>query len=189
MRSVPVQSDTVAAAAVGSTGLPPLPPPHPTSRAEPFFAPGPLVILFPRRFSEFPRPAPSSGIVGFLSEICTVRPAFPGHLPPPLPLPGPPSRSGQQALPRKRIWKWVQATVLTSFGLVLLLFRLPPAGQNRQCIFYNGAPSHRKPGPALTDDPSSFPSRVIWDPVNLPRSTSDRCDRARIARDFGCLAG
>jgi len=53
----------------------------PTSRAEPFFAPGPLVILFPRRFSKFSRPAPPSGIVGFLSEICTVRPAFPGHLP------------------------------------------------------------------------------------------------------------
>lgn len=101
----------------------------------------PLVILFPRRFS---RPTFASGVVGFLSEICTVRLGFPAPplsplspslFPPPLPLP----RSGQRVLSRKRIWKWVETMVLTSFGLVLLLFCLPP--RNRQCIFYNAAMS------------------------------------------------
>lgn len=70
-----------------------------------FFASEPLVILFPRRFSS---PTFASGVVGFLSEICTARlaPLFP-----------PQRRSGQRALSRKRIWKWAKAMVLTRVSL------------------------------------------------------------------------
>lgn len=130
MQSVPVQSMLL------------LPYPSHRSHSQSLFCfVEPLVILFPRRFS---RPTFASGVVGFLSEICTVRLGFPApppsslspsFFPPPLPL----LRSDQRALSRKRIWKWVEAMVLTSFGLVLLLFCLPP--RNRQCIFYNAAMS------------------------------------------------
>ena len=94
-----------------------------------------LVILFPRRFS---RSTFASGVVGFLSEICTVQLGFltpPPSLFPPLSF----LRSGQRASSRKRIGKGAKAMVLTSFGLVLLLFCLPP--RNGQCIFYNTAMS------------------------------------------------
>lgn len=71
MRSVPVQSVRAAA----STDLIP----RIDSIRRAFFAPEPLVILFPRRFS---RSTLASGVVGFLSEICTVRLS---SLPPSLP--------------------------------------------------------------------------------------------------------
>lgn len=126
MRSVPVQSVRAAA----STDLIP----RIDSIRRAFFAPEPLVILFPRRFS---RSTLASGVVGFLSEICTVRLSSLPPFPPLLrfllrnfPLP---SRSGRRDISRKR--KWVEAMVLTSFGLVLLCSALPSG--NRRCIFYN----------------------------------------------------
>jgi len=97
MRSIPVQFRPL--------------PPHPLHRShsQDLFCSGePLVILFPRRFS---RPTIASGVVGFLSEICTVRLGFPAPpssppspslFPSPFPLP----RSGQRVFSRKRIWKW-----------------------------------------------------------------------------------
>lgn len=67
MQSVPVQSMLLL--------------PYPSHRSHSqslFCSVEPLVILFPRRFS---RPTFASSVVGFLSEICTVRLGFPA--PPP----------------------------------------------------------------------------------------------------------
>lgn len=165
--------------------------------AEAFFAP--LVILFPRRFS---RSTLASSVVGFLSEICTVRLAFPAP-PPPftfLLLPvlrnsPPPPRSGQ--LSRKRIWKWVEAMVLTSFGLVLLLFCLPPR-ENRQCIFYNAAMSLAGRGlfaaatvvSVVLRHPGESPltpsdSRFRW--YNLDRPRTSHVSEAFLSVQYSCI--
>jgi len=141
MRSVPVQS-------VQLLLLRRFPPPNP-SRGNLFCA-GALVILFPRRFSQR-RPPTSSDSYRKFVPIRLSRPSLPQH------------SFRPTGSPAEADMEMVQATVLTSFGLVLLLFHLPLAGQNRQCIFYNGAPEAES---ALAD-----PSRVIWDPVNLPSTT------------------
>jgi hypothetical protein len=102
MRSVPVQSVLLLLLVQRHPVVPspPAPPPQTHSRGIPFFAPGSLVILFPRRFSKFPRRAPPPGIVGFLSEICTVRLSSSGLSPFSLPPSSSTSftRSGEQAL-------------------------------------------------------------------------------------------
>lgn len=147
--------------------------PHPLPILGVFFAPEPLVILFPHRFRAAPFLSSASGVVGFLSEICTVRLAFP-TLPPLLhlllhllllllhlflrnspPLP----RLGQRALSRKRIWKWVEARwslrVSGSFCFCSAFHR-----GNRQCIFYNAVMS-RWPGLACCLSPAAPASRHI----------------------------
>lgn len=87
-------------------------------------------------------------------------------------LPSPRSpRSGQRALSRKRIWKWVEAMVLTSFGLVQLLFCLPP--RNRECIFYNAAMSR---WPEVVCYPHHLRLASFGAPVN-PRFRRDNLDR------------
>jgi len=155
MRSIPVQSRLLLL--------------HPLHRSysQSLFCSEELVILFPRRFS---RSTFASGIVGFLSEICTVRLGFltpPPSLFPPLSF----LRSGQRDLSRKRIWKWAGAMVLTSFGFVLLLFCLLP--RNRQCIFYNAAMSR---WPEVVCHPHRLCLASFETPVNLRRFRHDNFD-------------
>lgn len=167
-------------------------PPHPPRLAPIrgflfFSAPEPLVILFPRRFRAVPPPRPRPRrrriLIGNLYRTTRFSHPFLPSLPPPSPPPPPSpsklsstSRLGQRALSRKRIWKWVEAMVLTSFGFVLLLFCLPPG--NRQCIFYNAAMS-RWPGVARR--PFSPALTVPGAPLN-PATTSFRRDDLSIVR-------
>lgn len=127
-----------------------------------------------------PPPASSDSYRKFVPyDSLLPSPSLPPPSPPPPPSPSKlssTSRLGQRALSRKRIWKWVEAMVLTSFGFVLLLFCLPPG--NRQCIFYNAAMS-RWPGVARR--PFSPALAVPGAPLN-PATTSFRRDDLSIVR-------
>lgn len=148
MRSVPLQSPTAASTATSSPST------RSHSRIPFFFCAGAACNFISSPFQSRtpaspPPPASSDSYRKFVPyDSLLPSPSLPPPSPPPPPSPSKlssTSRLGQRALSRKRIWKWVEAMVLTSFGFVLLLFCLPPG--NRQCIFYNAAMS-RWPGVA-----------------------------------------
>lgn len=78
----------------------------------------------------------------------------------------------------------VEATVLTSFGLVLLLFCLPPG--NRQCIFYNAAMSRREPGLVLLIRLASSGTPRLTLPATTISDGAISIARMRV-RDFAML--